>query len=68
MIKIKTCCTQKSLPIVTRFRNYDCAYTTPSYQVSVSRTIGPLVNMINKIQNRDNLFMKIRPKGPTILF
>ena len=37
-IKIKAC-TQKSLSFVTRF----CAYNLLRYQVSVYRTIGPLV-------------------------
>ena len=37
-IKIKVC-TKKSLSFVTRF----CAYNLLRYQVSVYRTIGPLV-------------------------
>ena len=40
-IKIKAC-TQKSLSFVTRF----CAYNFLRYQVSVYKTIGPLVRVI----------------------
>ena len=39
-IKIKNCCTQK--PLVTRFCMF-CAYDRHRYQVSIYRTIGPLV-------------------------
>ena len=45
-IKMKACCTKKSLGhFVTRF----CAYNVFRYQVSVYRTIGPLVTFHTKI-------------------
>ena len=45
-IKIKACCTKK-IPqsFVTRF--YNCDYNRLRYQVSVYRTIGPLVQISN---------------------
>ena len=43
-----------------------CAYTRPRYQVSVYRTIGPLVIIISSLFKEDNIFSMTAnlPYGP----